>query len=75
MKKCPICGSEFYDDKLFCPSCGAKLTEVLSPPRLPHPDQRKGRVWNARPRDRIARLRNRIVFRKPGNFRSLILNK
>lgn len=28
MKKCLICGSEFTDEKLFCPDCGAKLEEV-----------------------------------------------
>lgn len=28
MKKCLTCGSEFTDEKLFCPDCGAKLEEI-----------------------------------------------
>lgn len=28
MKKCLLCNSEFTDEKLFCPDCGAKLEEI-----------------------------------------------
>lgn len=28
MKTCLICGSEFTDDKFFCPDCGTKLEEI-----------------------------------------------
>lgn len=29
MKKCPNCNKEYDDNKLFCESCGTKLTEVV----------------------------------------------
>lgn len=32
MKKCPICDSQFPDDRLFCPDCGAKLVGGEPPP-------------------------------------------
>lgn len=39
MKTCPMCGSTFADDELFCRNCGTKLSD--SPPPPPPPDIKK----------------------------------